>query len=120
MKVRQRIEVARGWEAERDREALPDRLEEIQEAGLGGLPSGVWRPIQDHLAPKDQARLAAVSGYINNALGGAEGARFRKEQHERQNPPRLGENGTSVIGRNANKWIGIAGLLIKHVSARLS
>ena len=55
MKVRRRIEAARGWEAERDREALPDRLEEIQEAGLGGLPSGVWRPIQDHLAPKDQA-----------------------------------------------------------------
>lgn len=87
MKVRRRIEAARGWEAERDREALPDRLEEIQEAGLGGLPSGVWRPIQDHLAPKDQARLAAVSGYINNALGGGEGARLRKEQHDRQNAP---------------------------------
>ena len=87
MKVRRRIEAARAREAERDREALPDRLEEIQEAGLGGLPSGVWRPIQDHLAPKDQARLAAVSGYINNALGGREGARLRKEQHDRQNPP---------------------------------
>ena len=79
VKVRRRIEAACGWEAERNREALPDGLEEIQEAGLGGLPSGVWRPIQDHFAPKDQARLAAVSGYINNALGGAEGAWFRKE-----------------------------------------
>ena len=35
-------------------------------------------------------------------------------------PPSLGENGTSVVGRNVNKWIGIAGLLIKHVSAWLS
>ena len=121
MKVRRRIEAARGWEAERDREALPDRLEEIQEAGLGGLPSGVWRPIQDHLAPKEQARLAAVSGYINNALGGGEkGPGSERSNTTGKTPPSLGENGTSVIGRNANKWIGIAGLLIKHVSARLS
>ena len=90
MKVRRRIEAVGGWEAERDREALPDRLEEIQEARLGGLPLGVWRPIHNHLAAKDQARLAAVNGYINNALGGAEGAQFQKEQHERQNPPILG------------------------------
>ena len=121
MKVRRRIEAARGWEAERDREALPDRLEEIQEAGLGGLPSGVWRPIQDHLAPKDQARLAAVSGYINNALGGGRrGPAPKGTTRQAKTPPSLGENGTSVVGRNANKWIGIAGLLIKHVSARLS
>ena len=45
VKVRRRIEAVRAWEAERDREALPDGLEEIQEARLGGLPSGVWQPI---------------------------------------------------------------------------
>ena len=120
MKVRRRIEAARGWEAERDREALPDRLEEIQEAGLGGLPSGVWRPIQNHLAPKDQVRLAAISGYINNVLGGEKGPGSERNNTTGKIPPSLGENGTSVVGRNANKWIGIAGLLIKHVSARLS
>ena len=120
MKVRRRIEAARGWEAERDREALPDRLEEIQEAGLGGLPLGVWRPIQDHLAPKDQARLAAVSRYINNALGGQKGHGSERNNTRGRTPPSLGENGTSVVGRNANKWIRITGLLIKHVSARLS
>ena len=93
MKVKLRIEAARALKAARDREALPDRLQEIEEAGLGGLPSGVWRPIQDHLDPKDQSRLAAVSGYINNALGGSEGARLRKEEHERQTPPWVGRSG---------------------------
>ena len=80
----------------------------------------MWRPIQDHLAPKDQARLAAVSGYINNALGGQKGHGSERNNTRDRTPPNLGENGTSVVGRNADKWIGIIGLLIKHVSARLS
>ena len=91
MKVRLRIEAARAREAERDREALPDRLEEIEEAGLGGLPSGVWRPIQDHLDPKDQARLATVNGYINNALGGGRRGTVPKGRtRETEPPPVLG------------------------------
>ena len=66
---------------------LAQRLDQVHDVWLPGLPQAVFWAIIDRLTPREQARLAGVNGFMNNALGGTKGARLRKEQHEEQNPP---------------------------------
>ena len=81
VRVRARIEAAI---RKRDHESLPDRLSEIEHAGLGGLPARAWDGIKAHLIPREQCKLAMVNGYINVALGGSHGAALRKLEHQEQ------------------------------------